>query len=324
LSSHSIKLAFLVVLAEAIALVPAKSSADHISTGIIAMFPKEMAEFVYTDLKSARQYPWFTEFREQVVPPHFQEFEQLLSFAGIDAQRSVDELAWGELRTSAKAGHEVIGIGIGAFDPTFSEERLKQQGLHITNYKDFHFYSSGRGDILFTFLDTSMAAFGHRLALEKLVDLRMGLGETLLANDTLFALIREANGAGIIWAVFDRSYAHRAIGQLIPQAAAFPQAAAIINRMKALTISVDADSGLDARFQAVCDSVDDANLFGAALEAAVMYRRYREEQTPNDLMQDVLENIRVTPSGDRLTVEGSVSQDELGALIKGSVLAAPM
>jgi len=123
LSSHSIKLAFLVVLAEAIALVPAKSSADYISTGIIAMFPKEMAEFVYTDLKSARQYPWFTEFREQVVPPHFQEFEQLLSFAGIDAQRGVDELAWGELRTSAKAGHAVIGIGIGSFDPTSSEER---------------------------------------------------------------------------------------------------------------------------------------------------------------------------------------------------------
>ena len=306
----------MVMLAGGVALLPLQSSAGSLSTSVIAMFPKQMAEFVYSDLKSARRYPWFTAFREQLLPPHFSEFEQLLFSAGIDANTRVDELIWGVLPMSKKGGDEVIGVAVGSYDPSSNEDILERRRPHVVIYRGFHFYSSGPGaDILFTFLDRSMAAFGHRLALEKLVDIRMGLGESLLTNDTLFPLIGEANGSGIIWAVFDRSYAHRAIGQLIPQAAAFPQAAAIINRMKALTISVDVDSGLDARFQAVCDSVDDANLLGAALHAGVMYQRYQEQQTHSDLLHELLENVRVTPTGDRLRVEGSVSDDQLGALM---------
>ena len=48
-----------------------------------------------------------------------------------------------------------------------------------------------------------------------------------------------------------------------------------MDRIKAMTINIDADSGVDARFQAVCSSTDDANLLAAALQAGLMYRRYR-------------------------------------------------
>ncbi len=152
----------------------------------------------------------------------------------------------------------------------------------MTDYHGYHLYAfgsgSGAGDILFTFIDANTAAFGVRPAMEKMIDVRTGVSESLLTNDLLFPLINEANGTGIIWAVLDQSYTHIAVQQLLPQADQFPQAAAIINRMRAMTISVAADSGIDAQFQAVCDSTDDANLLAAALQAGVMYRRYQEAQ----------------------------------------------
>jgi hypothetical protein len=328
LSGIAVELTAMAVLVAGMALVPLRSSAGSLGPGEIAMFPKEVAEFAYTDLKSARQYPWFLEFRDELLPPHFREFERFLLTAGIDPNTRVDELAWAQLPTSKKGGEQVVGIGFGSFDPSSNEERFKQQRLPVTNYQGYRLYASGAatgaGEILFTFLDSNMAAFGHRSALEKLVDLRMGRGESLLTNDTLFPLVSEANGGGVIWAVFDKSNASRAIQRFIPQTNLFPQAAIIINRMHAMMINVDAGNSLDVRFHAVCDSVDDANFLGAALQAGLLYRRYQEEQTHPDLAQEMLESIRVMPRGDRLIVESSLSDDQLGALIKSKAFAVPM
>jgi hypothetical protein len=173
------------------------------------------------------------------------------------------------------------------------------------------------------FIDSNTAAFGHRSALEKLIDVRTGVSESLLTNNTLFPLINEANGTGIIWAALNKDYANLAMQQLIPQANQFPQAAAIIKRIRAMTISVDADEGVDTHFQAVCSSPDDANLLSAALQAGLMYRRYQESQSNPDLA-GALDQVRVGPAGDRLKVDVPVTQDQLLALIRTHAFATPM
>jgi len=151
----------------------------------------------------------------------------------------------------------------------------------------------------------------------------MGTGESLLTNDSIFPLISEANGSGVFWVALDKSNAHFAMQQLVPQASQFRQAAAVINRVHAIMIQVDAGSDVDARFEVVCDSVNDANLLGAVLQAGVTYRRYQDAELHPDLNK-VLDNLRVTPSGDRLTVEAPVSEDQLGAFIKTKPFTVPM
>lgn len=310
-----------------LAVVPLRSSAGSLSTGVIGMFPKLVGEFAYADLKSARKYPWYPQFREQLFPPPLRQFEQFLSSAGADPNTHVEELAWGELPLSRSNGEEAVGVALGSFEASAIEDRFKQQRLPRVDYRGYHLYAngieSGPTHLFFTFLDSNTAAFGPQPTLERLVDVRMGTGESLLTNDTLFPLINEANGGGIFWAVLDKNYTHLAMQQLIPQAGQLRQAAATINRMHAMMIIVNAGNGVDARFQAVCDSVDDANLLGAVLQAGVMYRRYQDAQTLPGLAQ-VLDNVRVTPSGDRLNVEAPVSEDQLGVLIKTNRFANTM
>ena len=316
----AIALASLLILQTGIAALPVRGSAGSLSMSVIGMFPRLVGEFAYADLKSARRYPWFSQFREQLLPPRFRQFEQVLASAGVDANAQVEELAWGELPLS-KNGNEAIGVALGSFDPSSIEDRFKQQKLPMVEYRSYHLY--GSGDVLLTFLDSSTVAFGPRLALEKLVDVRMGTGESLLTNDALFPLISEANGSGIFWVALDKSNAHFAIQQLVPQASQFGQAAAVVNRVHAIMIEVDAGRGMDARFQVVCDSVNDANLLGVALQAGIMYRSYQDAQSQPDLAK-VLGNVRVTPSGDRLMIEAPVSDDQLGALNKSMPVAVPM
>ena len=291
------------------------------------MFPKQVGEFAYADLKSARKFPWFSQLREQLLPSRFRQFEQFLSSAGVDPNSQVDELAWGAISSGKGTSEDIAGVALGTFDPSSSEARFKQQKLPMVDVHGYHLYAFGSGsgsdDILFTFIDSNTAAFGSRAALDKLIDVRTGVAESLLTNDQLFPLINEADGSGIIWAVLDQSYTHLAVQQLLPQANQFPQAATIINRMHAMTISVAADSGIDARFQAVCNSTDDANLLAAALQAGVMYRRYQEAQDHPDLA-GALDQVRVTPSGDRLKVDAPVTQDQLLSLIRTRAFAVPM
>jgi hypothetical protein len=131
----------------------------------------------------------------------------------------------------------------------------------------------------------------------------------------MFPLIKEANGHGTLWAALDEHYTHIAMQQLLPQASQFPQASAIIERLKAMVIYVTAESGVDAHFQAVCNSVDDANVLAAAAQAGIMYRRYSESQSHPEVAK-ALDAVSIAPAGDRLKVEVPITEDQLNGLIK--------
>jgi hypothetical protein len=316
-------LAFALVFG-AVNIAPTRTAAASLSTSIIGMFPKSVGEFSYADLKAARKFAWFSQLYGQVLPPKFRQFEQFLGSSGVDPNSQVEEIAWANV--SSGSTDDVVGIALGQFDPGSVETKLKAQKVPSFEVQGYHLYAFGSGaaagDILFVFFDSSTAAFGNRAVLEHLINVRMGGEETLLTGK-LFPLISEANGNGIIWAVLDKDHTHLAMQQLVPQAGQFPQAAAIIGRLHAMIININADNGVDAHFQAVCDSVDDANLLGAAMQAGIMYRRYQEAQG-NPSLAKTLDQVKVTPAGDRLKIEAPVSQEELLSLIQTKAFAAPM
>jgi hypothetical protein len=330
---HSVRHALAIGIAAATLLlavmagIPQKSSAGSLTTAVIGMFPRQVGEFAYADLKTARKYPWFGQLREQLLPKKFREFEKFLATAGVDSNTVVDEVAWGGFPTK-DGGEDVMGVALGSFNPSSSEDRFKQQKLPMVDVHGYHLYAfgngSGGGDILFTFIDVNTAAFGSRPALEKMIDVRTGVAPSLMTDDTLFPLINQTNGNGIVWAVLDQSNTHLAMQELVPQAGDFPQAAAIVNRLRAMTIIATADKNLDMQFVAVCGSTDDANLLGAALQAGIMMRRYQASQGNNPDLAGALDHITVVPAGDHLRVDFPVSQDQLLTLIRDRTFAVPM
>ncbi|HWG58053.1 MAG TPA: hypothetical protein VN661_03310 [Candidatus Acidoferrales bacterium] len=309
------------------AVHPRPASAGSLSTTVIGMFPSGIGEFAYADLKSARQYSWFPQLRDQLLPGRFRDFEKFLASAGVDPDTQIDELAWAGLTQATGVSDQVVGVALGRFDPNATEEHFKQQKLPVIQDHSYNLYAfgsgSGAGDIYFMFIDSNTAAFGQRAALDKLLDVRTGAADSLLANDAMYSLVKDANGSGLIWAALNQDYTHLAVQQLLPQANQFPQAAEIVKRLKAMTIGVDASNGVDAHFQAICSSSQDANVLAAALQAGVMYRRYQETQS-NPALADALNGVHITPSGDRLTVDAPVTQDQLITLIHSHALSAPM
>jgi len=321
----------------AILAAPGASLAGTLSTDIIGMFPKDVGEFAYADLKKARQFKWFAQLKEQMLPSRFRQFEQFLASAGIDPNTQVEELAWAFVANKVKTGEgadagvptgdQMVGIALGSFSPNSAEEYFKAQKLPLSKVRGYTLFAFGSGvgpnDLFFFFVDSNTAAFGHKNVLEKLIEVRFGTEEGLLRNDKFYPLISEANGRGVVWAVLNSAYTRLAMQQMIPEAQQFPQAAQLLNKLQAMVINVEAGSGLDGRFQAICNTPEDANMFAALLQAGFTYRGYQEQQTNPELAR-MLNDVRITPRGDRLELRMALTDEQMTSLIRRNTFQVKM
>jgi hypothetical protein len=319
--------------------IPRPAAAQHLGNDTLALFPKNIGEFAYANLKEARSQKWFPQLQQQLLPERFRQFERFLASAGVDPNTQVEEVAWGLVAQgvtsktegvgsdAVPSGEQIVGIALGNFTPDSTQAYFKRQKLPTFQSHGFTMYAFGTGagpnDLFFLFLDSNTAAFGHRAELEKMLSVRFGGAEGLLQNEKMYNLVNEANGSGVVWAVLNPAYTRLAVRQLAPQIQQFPDAAKLITRLQNLIINIDAGSGIDGKFQAVCGSVQDANTLGQLMQLALVYQQYQAKQQNPDLAA-LLSQAQITPAGDRVTLQLSLSDDQMSSLIKRNTFALKM
>ena len=157
--------------------MPKPTRAGRLGADIIALFPKEIGEFAYADLKKARSLKWFSQLQEQMLPDRFRQFEKFLASAGVDPNSQVDELAWGLVAegmttktegtgsTDVPTGEEIVGVALGTYNPNSAEAFFKQQKLPTFKARGYTLYAFGTGsganDLFFFFLDSNKIGRAH-------------------------------------------------------------------------------------------------------------------------------------------------------------------
>ncbi len=326
------------LLGMALAL-PKTTQAGTLGTDKISMFPKDVGEFGYADLKKARSLKWFTQLQEQVLPERFRQFEKFLASTGNDPNSQVDEIAWalvpegmtskteGAGSDAVPSGEQMVGIALGNFNQDSTASYFKKQKLPTVTSHGYTLYAFGTGtgasDLFFFFMDSSTAAYGHKSILEKMIGVRFGEEDSLMRNDKFFSLINEANTGSSVWLVTNPAYTRLAIQQLAPEIQQFPEAAKLVTRMQNTIINVEAGNDLDAKIQAICGTTEDANTLGQLLQAGFLYKRYQAQKDNPDLAQ-LLDQVRITPGGDRVTLRMSLNDDQMTSLIKHNTFAFKM
>jgi hypothetical protein len=305
----------------------------------IGMFPKDVGEFGYADMKKARTLKWFPQLQEQVLPERFRQFEKFLASTGNDPNSQVDEIAWalvpegmtakaeGTGSDAVPSGEQMVGIALGNFNQDTTASYFKKQKLPTSSIHGYTLYAFGTGtgssDLFFFFVDSSTAAYGHRSVLEKMIAVRFGEEDSLLRNDKFSTLINEANTGSSVWLVTNPAYTRLAIQQLAPEIQQFPEATKLVTRMQNTIINIEAGSDLEAKVQTICGSTDDANTLGQLLQAGFLYKRYQAQKDNPDLAQ-LLDQVRITPGGDRVTLHMSLSDDQMTSLIKHNTFSFKM
>ena len=254
----------------------------------------------------------------------------------MDPNSQVTELAWalipGKSTTDTGSGavpssEQIVGVALGQFQPSSAEAYFTAKKLPIVKVRTFSLFAFGGGsgpnDLFFFFIDSNTAAFGQRQELEKMIGIRFGEGQGLYSNNDMTALVNQTNGNGTVWAVLSAAYTRLAMQQLVPETAQFPAAAQLTSKLKAMTIGIKGGSGVDAKFEAVCGSTEDANTFAALLQAGLMYRKYQIGDKNPDLGK-LLDSAQITPAGDRLDLKLSLTDGQMLSLIHRNTFAVTM
>src|SRR5579863_8157858 len=172
------KILYLAILTAILSVLPASARAGSIGSDVLSMFPKDSGEFAYADLKEARQFPWFNQLKEQMLPPKFREFESFLASAGVDPNSQVTEVAWALVSSksadsngvSVPSADQIVGVALGQFQPSSAEAYFTSKKLPIVKVRTFSLFAFGGGsgpnDLFFFFIDSNTAAFGQRQQLE--------------------------------------------------------------------------------------------------------------------------------------------------------------
>jgi hypothetical protein len=196
----------------AVILTPHLADASGLDTAILEMFPKDVAQLSYLDLKAARQQPWFAVAEQYLLPLRFRKLEIFLSAAGLDVETQVDTPAWGTVSATKTTGGGFVGVAAGHFSPGTVGNYFSQHNLPIDDQQGEQLFNIGgtTGDLFLVFVDSETAAFGQRAALENLLAVRSQGTESLAHNAALHALIEEVRQDSLTWSVWNKEYARAA------------------------------------------------------------------------------------------------------------------
>ncbi|HSY66598.1 MAG TPA: hypothetical protein VK829_18555 [Terriglobales bacterium] len=288
------------------------------------MFPKNTAEFAYANLKEARKYPWYAQFKSQALPLRFSDLEHFLASIGVDDHVQVDELAWavgsGETAAvpddkSVPDSRKVLGVVLGNFDPEAAKSYMKTHKVRGFDYRGYTLYPcTSCADLALVFIDSSTVAFGPPRLLEQLIEVRVGAEDSLIQNEKAFALISQINGRGIFWGVLNQGGTRQAVREIVPNATQFPQASELLNKLSGLIISIQGSSDLQAHFQLISSSAQDSAMISQLLQVGVFFRQFEVKDSNPDLAT-LLDSVRIAPNGEGLDVSVAMTNELVVDLI---------
>jgi hypothetical protein len=304
--------------------------ADTLGINIVAMFPKSTAEFAYANLKAARKFPWYAQFKSQVLPLRFSDLEQFLASIGVDDNVQVDELAWamgsGETtavpdNNSVPDSRNTLGVALGNFDPESAKNYMDTHRIRGFDYRGYTVYPCAScDDLALVFIDSSTVAFGHPKLLERLIEVRIGAEDSLIQNEKAFALISQINGRGIFWGVLNQGGTRQALRQIVPEATQFPKASKLLGKLSGMVISIEGSSDLEAHFQLISSSAEDSAMISQLLQVGVLFRQF-EAKGSNPGLTTLLGSVRISPNGEGLEVSIAMTNELVIDLIKGKIFS---
>jgi hypothetical protein len=319
-------MAVAVLLASALSPV---ARAGSLTTEVVGIFPRDAVEFAFADLRQARSLAWFPQLQRQVLPDQLRQFEQLLASPGMARDSRIEELAWAVVPSGlqpqpsegngAQNGDETFIVALGQFSPESTNAYFKAQKRTVVEVRNYFLYSmsgsSGDGGLFFCFVDSTVAVLGGLKQLERVIGILHGEEPSLLSNSDLAPLISQADRHSVIWGVLSAPGAQKEMKELLPLVEEFPQAQQLLSKVRAFTLEIDAGAGIESRFDAVCDSSDDADALGALLQADLGYQTSRAGRSSQDVT-GFLDQAKVGPLGDRLDVTLDLTDDQVVGLLQ--------
>lgn len=228
----------------------------------MASFPTDTQQVAYSNLLQLRFTPAYPRLRENAVFQQFRGFEDFLRAAGLDPEADVDEVMLGWSGQSL-SGPGSYGIAAGRFEPANIQGFFTRNRLPVPFYGDFGLFVFRSGadgkTTLFTFLNSSLAAFGRRHDLEAILNVQDGSAPALNTNREFQDYAASLEGKSAQWGILTGEAAANVAGNWLSQGKqAAPDLSAFSQLVQAVLYRVDWDRGFTAHISVVLKTSESA------------------------------------------------------------------
>ncbi|MGD0125093.1 MAG: hypothetical protein ABSF46_07040 [Terriglobia bacterium] len=284
----------------------------------MAYFPADTQQIAYSSFAQLRSSQDYTQIRRHVLFQQLRGFQEFLHSLGIIPEKDVDEVMLG-WRGESPSGPGSFGVAVGRFEPDKVRELFVRTQLPVQSYDGCDLYAFGSGadqdDTFFTFLDSTLAAFGRLHDLKALLDVREGYAQPLESNQALQGYEAELEGTSPQWGILTgKAAANVATPWLAGGKNTSVDLTAFLQPVQAVLYRIDWDGGFTAHISVVCKSPESATgLFQLLnlLKSAPVFAAATGGTAPSPIIQ----NLDAHQEGPRLELSASGPADALDQLI---------
>jgi len=302
-----------------ILLSPMLLRGEQLGEEALSSFPADTQQVAYSNLAQLRSSPDYPQIRERVLNRELRYFQDFLRMSGIDPDKDVDEVILG-WRGEAQDFASFFGMAAGRFQPEKIHQFYRKNQIPSRHYESADLYAFGSGDdpgdLFFTFLDPSLAAFGRLPDLKAILDTRQGTASSLETNATFADWEAELEDTAPQWGILTGKVVANLAAQWVSGGkGSITAPGALLGAVQAALYRVEWDGGFNSHLALLCREAQTASALGA-LANLLPAAGGTETSGAGAEARSVLQNLAVQVNGTRVEINASGPVEALDQILQ--------
>ncbi len=286
--------------------------AAQLSSDARAAIPREVQQLVVIDYKAMQNSDVAMQLRDHVMPPDLKQFDDALRKSGLNDNHDVDQLAFALYRPSNSSDQlSTVGIAQGQFSVDQVMADFSKKRVRPTLVRSNKIYPMGRTGMVLCFVDPSTMIFGTTEAVKQSLDVRDGLGQSLLSNGTMMDAMRSVDYEPL-WSILDQRGTQTMMRQVLGQAGSVTDYDSVRKRLQSSWYSMDFMHGVKFDLTIVTGDAFAAATVSSLLNAAVLYKK----MSGTDAEKAALAATDISSNAGQLGIHFAASDSQFGSLLE--------
>jgi len=311
LSKVALKFSIAMVLVAGAAIAPAA----QLSTDARGAIPHDVQQLVVIDYRAMQNSPAAMDLRNRVMPPELKQFDEALQKSGLNDNHDVDELAFALFRTKSDSDSlDTVGIAQGQFDVQGIIAGFKKSKVKPVLLRTNAIYPMTKAGMMLCFIDPSTMVFGEKEAVEKAVDARDGVVQSMLSNNGMMGAMQSVD-SNPLWSILDQKGTQTMMMQLLGSASTGGSGAdfeTVRKKLDGSWYSMDFQHGVKFDLTIATSDAFTASTLSSLMTAAVMVRK----MSSTDTEKQALIATSISASAGRLTIDYTSTDNQFSSLLQ--------
>jgi hypothetical protein len=282
-----------------------------LSTDARTAVPNNVQQLVVIDYRAMQNSTAAMDLRDRVMPPDLKQFDEALKKSGLNDNHDVDQLAFALFHPSATSDAlSTVGIAQGQFSLQDILANFKKQKLKATLIRTNRLYPLARTGMMVCFVDPSTMVFGGKEAIEKALDARDGISQSLLNNQPMMDAMRSVDSEPL-WSILDEKGTRTMMRQVLGEAGSVTDFETVQKRLQGSWYSMDFQHGV--KFDLTISTGDSfaAATISSLLTAAVLVRKV----SGSEAEKQALSATNIASDSGRLSVHFATTDADFNSLL---------